>query len=116
MQTVSRDIELYYVIQLSCYWFQIATLFVNVRRKDFLMILVHHVSAIVLLIFSYSINLLRIGSLLLIVHDISDVFLEATKMFKYIKWRRSYYVSFATNIVVWITARLIIFPGYLLKQ
>lgn len=116
MQTVTWDMELYYTFQLSSYWFQMSTQCLDVRRKDFFMILVHHLTCISLLIFSYSINLIRIGSLLIIVHDISDVFLEASKLLKYVHWRRSYCTCFTLNTVVWITTRLVIFPGCLLRQ
>lgn len=116
MQTVSWDIRLYYVFQLSCYWSMLFSQFVDVKRKDFLEMFIHHLTTILLIIFSYTCNLIRGGSLVLIIHDFSDVFMEAAKMFKYIKWQRGCDVCFGLFFIVWTVTRLIIFPGYLIKK
>ena len=77
---------------------------------------IHHLTTILLIIFSYTCNLIRGGSLVLIIHDFSDVFMEAAKMFKYIKWQRGCDFCFGLFFFVWTITRLIIFPGYLIKK
>jgi ceramide synthetase len=116
MQTVSWDIRFYYVFQLSCYWSMLFSQFVDVKRKDFLEMFIHHLTTILLIIFSYTCNLIRGGSLVLIIHDFSDVFMEAAKIFKYIKWQRGCDFCFGLFFIVWTVTRLIVFPGYLIKK
>ena len=38
----------------------------------------HHVATILLLSLSWAVNLVRIGSLVLLIHDVADVFLEVS--------------------------------------
>lgn len=90
--------------------------FSDVQRKDFLEMFVHHVATIVLIYFSYVANLIRGGSLILLVHDCADVFMEAAKMFKYVKWQRGCDACFGLFFLVWTVTRLIIFPGYMMTQ
>lgn len=47
--------------------------FVDVQRKDFWQMFVHHVVTILLLCFSWACNLHRIGALVLVIHDFADV-------------------------------------------
>lgn len=90
--------------------------FVDVQRKDFLEMFVHHVATILLIVFSYTCNLIRGGCLVLIVHDCADVFMEAAKIFKYIKWQRACDTFFGLFFIVWTATRLVILPAYLMKK
>lgn len=44
--------------------------------KDFMIMLVHHLATILLIIFSYTNNMIRCGTLVMCLHDVSDIFLE----------------------------------------
>lgn len=115
-QTLTWDIKFYYVFQLSCYWSLLFSQFVDVKRKDFLEMFVHHLITILLIVFSYTCNLIRGGSLVLIVHDGADVFMEAAKIFKYIRHQRACDVCFGLFFLVWTATRLVVLPGYLIKK
>lgn len=52
----------------------------QVRRKDWLESMVHHVATVILLVYSYYVNFTRVGVMVLLVHDVSDIFLEAAKL------------------------------------
>ena len=54
----------------------VITQFFDVKRKDFWEMFIHHLTTIALMAFSWTCNLQRVGSLVLIVHDIADIFLE----------------------------------------
>lgn len=52
----------------------------QVRRKDWLESMIHHIATTLLLVYSYYVNFTRVGVMVLLVHDMSDIFLEAAKL------------------------------------
>ncbi|XP_045169986.2 ceramide synthase 2-like isoform X2 [Mercenaria mercenaria] len=110
LQNVTNDIYWYYMIELAFYWSLIFTLISDPKRADFYQMFVHHVATIVLMNFSWMVNFVRIGTLVLIVHDVADPLLELTKMVNYLKWKRSTDCIFVVFVISWITSRHIVFP------
>ena len=55
----------------------------DVKRSDFWELVFHHIITIFLLSISWTINFVRVGSLVLLSHDISDIILEAGKLVRY---------------------------------
>lgn len=74
--SVSNDIWWYYMVSISFYWSLSISQFFDVKRKDFWQMFIHHKATILLMSFSWVSNLTRIGSLVLVVHDSADIFLE----------------------------------------
>nr|XP_056700637.1 ceramide synthase 4-like [Euleptes europaea] len=109
-QPLLPSIFAYYMLQLSFYCSLVITLPFDVKRKDFKEQIVHHAATIFLISFSYCANYLRIGTLVMIIHDASDCFLEPTKIFNYLKWRRICDTLFITFTIVFLVTRLVIFP------
>lgn len=64
------------MISLSFYWSLAISQFRDVKRKDFWQMFVHHIATILLMAFSWVCNLIRVGTLVLLVHDCADIFLE----------------------------------------
>lgn len=75
-QSVTNDIWWYYMISMAFYWSLTASQFVDVKRKDFWQMFTHHMITILLMALSWVCNLHRVGSLVLLVHDCADIFLE----------------------------------------
>lgn len=109
-QNVTNDVYWYYLVELAFYWSLIFTLIWDPKRADFYQMLVHHVATIVLMNFSWLVNFVRIGTLVLIVHDVADPLLELTKMVNYLKWKRTTDCIFVVFGISWITSRHIVFP------
>lgn len=54
------------------------------KQKDFLAMIIHHITTLFLMIFSYFTQFQRIGCIVLIIHDISDPLMEAAKCALYL--------------------------------
>ncbi|XP_077119476.1 ceramide synthase 3 isoform X2 [Ranitomeya variabilis] len=104
----------YYVMELGFYWSLLFSVASDVRRKDFMVQVVHHLATIFLLNFSWGVKYIRVGTLTLLVHDVSDVLLEAAKMCSYAKWSKTCNILFAVFAVVFVISRLIVFPFWII--
>jgi TLC domain len=64
------------------------------RIKDYFMMYLHHIVTIGLIVGSYYMRYVRIGLLVLLVHDASDIGVDMLKIFNYMKLRdaRSYFM------------------------
>lgn len=107
---VSNDVFWYYTFEMAFYWCLILTLMKDHRRKDFAEFVIHHIATIVLLYFSWFMNFVRIGTLVLVAHDVADPWLLLAKMCKYTKRKQITEVIFVIFIVIWIVSRLIYYP------
>ncbi|KAM8973113.1 ceramide synthase 3 [Pelodytes ibericus] len=104
----------YYVLELSFYWSLLFSIASDVRRKDFNVQVIHHLATIFLLNFSWTVKYIRVGTLTMLVHDVSDILLEAAKMCSYAQWKGSCNALFVLFAVVFVISRLIIYPFWIL--
>ncbi|MED6244862.1 hypothetical protein ATANTOWER_025953 [Ataeniobius toweri] len=100
----------YYILELSFYLSLLLSVSVDVKRKDFKEQVVHHIATIFLIGFSYCANYVRVGTLVMLVHDSSDFLLESAKMFHYAVWTRTCDSLFVIFAVVFLVTRLVVFP------
>lgn len=107
---LDNDIWWYYMISLGFYWSMTLTHFFETRRKDFYQMFAHHLITIALLVFSFTCNFSRVGSLTVIVHDVADIPLQITKLCIYLKWKKTCDIIFAFFAILWILTRCIYFP------
>lgn len=117
---VPTEIKWLYFVQCGFYLHSIyATLYMDMWRKDFYVMIIHHVVTMTLIIVSYATRFYKIGLLVLFVHDITDIFLEASKCNVYLKNRNGKYYAFHEHVanigfgcftVFWYLFRLYWFP------
>uniref|UniRef100_A0A8C9RU08 Ceramide synthase 3a n=1 Tax=Scleropages formosus TaxID=113540 RepID=A0A8C9RU08_SCLFO len=113
-QTMLESQYWYYILEMSFYVSLLFSITFDVKRKDFKEQIIHHLATLTLLAFSWCVNYIRIGSLVMITHDASDVLLESAKLFNYAKWETTCNSIFVVFAIVFMVTRLIIFPFWLI--
>ncbi|KAK6136903.1 hypothetical protein DH2020_029348 [Rehmannia glutinosa] len=127
-------LRLIYMCQCGFYLYSIAALLMwETRRKDFSVMMSHHIVTVILIAYSYitrylllvvaenneiivtRIRFFRIGAVILALHDASDVFMEAAKIFKYSKIELGASVCFGLFALSWLVLRLIFFPFWVIR-
>jgi hypothetical protein len=107
----------YYMLETGFYYSLLIGSIFDVRRSDFWQLVFHHFITIFLLSISWTINFVRVGTLVLLSHDISDILLEAGKLVRYYGSPRfvtnSFFVVF---LLSWFATRLGYFPFVLMKS
>jgi ceramide synthetase len=115
-QPVNADIWWYYMLELSFYWSLVLSLFMDIKRKDFTEMIVHHIATITLMAMSWSANMVRVGTLVLVVHDAVDYILEFAKMMKYCRYNKFCDYLFVLFAIVFFVTRLVIYPVWILRS
>lgn len=115
-QHMDNDIFVYYTIEISFYFSLLVSQFYDVRRKDFWQMFLHHIVTLSLLLFSMMCNFQRIGSLVIVLHDFADPYLEFAKMGAYCKLKKLCDPAFVGFMLAWLITRLIMFPLLILNS
>lgn len=106
----------YYLFQLAFWMSCLAFINLETRRKDFSIMLLHHVVTIVLVLISYCCSFWKIGVVVLVLHDMGDVFLYLSKSLHYSRvGSGAVEISFASFVLVFFTTRLVIYPFYCVR-
>ncbi|KAI3964376.1 hypothetical protein MKX01_024993 [Papaver californicum] len=91
-----------------------ALMFWETRRSDFSVTMIHHVAILILIVLSYILRFARVGSVVLALHDGSDVFLEVAKMSKYGGFNKMADAAFFCFALSWLILRLFYYPFWIL--
>ena len=70
----------------------------------------HHLATIFLMVFSWMMNLVRVGTLVLCLHDIVDWMLEGAKLNRYLNNTFLCDLLFAMFTIGWFVTRLLMYP------
>lgn len=110
-QLQSKRVYQLLFVQTGFYLSSIVMLqFWETRRKDFPVMMGHHFTTLALLVCAYSLGYDRVGSVILLLHDFSDILLELAKLFNYAKWENASMVMFVGMAASWFYLRLVLFP------
>lgn len=116
-QELKLPVKLIYMCQCGFYIYSIAALLTwETRRKDFSVMMSHHIVTVILISFSYITRFFRIGTVILALHDASDIFLEAAKVFKYSGKEFGASACFGLFALSWLVLRLIFFPFWVIRS
>uniref|UniRef100_F7DLD1 sphingosine N-acyltransferase n=1 Tax=Equus caballus TaxID=9796 RepID=F7DLD1_HORSE len=113
--SLTSGLYYYYIMELAFYWSLMFSQFTDIKRKDFLIMFVHHLATIGLITFSYINNMVRVGTLVMCLHDASDFLLEAAKLANYAKYQRLCDTLFVIFGAVFVATRLGIYPFWVLN-
>jgi hypothetical protein len=104
---------LHYYFGLAFYMFGTITLVLGVDgtpASDFTQMFVHHMVTIFLIGFSWYWKLAKYGSLILVLHDLADPFMEIAKAFLYCGRQNLADVFFGIFAFVFVFSRCVVFP------
>lgn len=76
-------------------------------RTDYWMLVAHHIGTLVVVGASYLDGYMHVGSLVMLLHDPADVFLDAAKLLNALRAERAAKVAFACLVVVWVPTRIV---------
>eukprot|EP00978_Attheya_sp_CCMP212_P009748 scaffold23195_cov51-Attheya_sp.AAC.4 len=85
-------------------------------RGDFQEMMVHHVITNLLVLGSSNFRCHRVGSMVFMVHDVSDVPVDLSKLANFLKWKKTTVGCFISMVLVWLVTRLGIFPFVIYKS
>lgn len=115
---ITPDLWWYYMAGLSYYW---ASTFLQMfsikgKRSDSVEMMLHHFFTVILITFSWIINFVRVGTLILMVHECADIPLIAAKMFKYAQIDAPTDILFVVFLLVWLYTRCYLYPFWILHS
>ncbi|KAL6907521.1 hypothetical protein ACP4OV_002560 [Aristida adscensionis] len=115
-QPITSSLMHFYMCECGFYIYSIGALVAwETRRKDFAVMMSHHVITSTLIGYSYLTGFFRIGTIILALHDASDVFLETAKLCKYTEKELGASLFFGLFAISWLVLRLIYFPFWIIK-
>lgn len=115
-QKTSVDIWWYYMISQTFYYSNFVTHMYEAPKKHFYFILVHDVITILILTLSWCCSFVRIGAVGMMVHDISNVFLQASKIAFALRKEMAHACSFVVFSLVWLVTRMGVFPLWIIRN
>jgi TLC domain len=117
----SFEVKLQYISALTVWIYTcIVHRFFDERRKDYFVMYFHHIITIALVGCSFSCEYLRIGVLVMFVHDVSDIFVDLLKLVNYIQLEgpNGFYateISYVLCVLSWLYWRLYEYPFRVIK-
>ncbi|KAG7291416.1 hypothetical protein NEMBOFW57_001435 [Staphylotrichum longicolle] len=95
----------YMLAQLGFWLQQLIVINIEERRKDHWQMFTHHIVTSVLIYASYRYGHTRVGNLILVLMDVSDLVLGVAKCLKYLGYHTICDVMFGVFMVSWLVAR-----------
>lgn len=106
----------FYVMKLAYHGYEMVyTLLFQRHRRDFPEYILHHTVTLFLISFSYSLNFLNIGAVIMLLHDYSDIILSIFKLTVDTTSAIVQYIAYAIMLSNWIFTRHYFFVVWIIK-
>eukprot|EP00250_Pteridium_aquilinum_P033510 c576_g1_i1 orf=97-975(+) len=116
-QLLAFPLKIYYTFQCGFYIYGLVALIVwETRRKDFGVMVSHHIITLMLLGYSYTARFFRIGAMTLALHDMTDLLMEFAKLCKYSGKELTASICFGIFALSWFCLRLVYFPFWVIRS
>eukprot|EP00741_Cyanophora_paradoxa_P024469 tig00022075_g23626.t1 len=108
---LSSTLRHFYLVYLAFYTHCWAHLLYTPRKKDFRVMLIHHVATVGVVLISWMFRLFKVGAAIMSIHDVGDIFLYGTKAFFYVHGRCAITEGgFAVFAISFFLTRILVFP------
>ena len=108
--TVPADLKCFYLFETSYYFSSFILLLVRKKKKDFSQMAFHHIVTSLLLLLSYSTGYIRIGAVVMILHNVFDPFMLVAKCTHYMNVPLVPDIAFACCTITFAVSRLYYYP------
>lgn len=116
-QPVAAAVTLLYQLAMAYHFQEVAFQFLFERdRPDFVEMSFHHITTLSLVISSFYGNMIRVGTLVLLVHYVSDISSYVTKMFVDTQYKTITFISYLGILISWGYLRLYAFPVFIIRS
>jgi hypothetical protein len=106
----SMGFKRFYLFELGFWLSCCLFLGFETKRRDFYQMIVHHTSTIILVTFSHLFDFARGGILIMVLHDVGDIFLYAAKTAQYRRLNNVADILFGCFVIAFFFARLFLLP------
>ena len=113
---ITDSVKRYYLLSLSYHVHSLVFHVLTARRNDFIEMTLHHCCAVLLVVFSYYVNWVRLGSVVLFLHDIADVWAYSVKAVVDTKYTALTLSAYAGLLVAWGYTRLYVYPMHVITH
>lgn len=114
---IPNAVAWYYWIQGGFYIALVfGILFLDAKRSDFWQMLVHHFITLALIGVSWTMNMVRVGTLILVSHDAVDILIDVGKILRYEQFETALTICFAGVLFVWVATRLVYYPFWIIRS
>eukprot|EP01121_Diplochlamys_sp_Union-15-3_P017499 TRINITY_DN6166_c0_g1_i1.p1 TRINITY_DN6166_c0_g1~~TRINITY_DN6166_c0_g1_i1.p1 ORF type:complete len:282 (+),score=23.58 TRINITY_DN6166_c0_g1_i1:50-895(+) len=110
------DVLWYFLFQETFYFASLIHLLTSGSASKNKVMITHHIVTLFLVGLSYLSGHTRVGMLVFMVHDCSDIFMEMARLANYAKANRIKNISFVVFGIVFFITRLIIYPFHIIKS
>jgi hypothetical protein len=88
----------------------------STARGDFREMMLHHFATMGLIYLSSYYRFTRVGSMVFLVHDVSDVPVDLSKLANFVKWKKTTIVCFVIMVIMWFISRLCIYTFIIFRS
>lgn len=110
------ELRQFYLTAFGFHLSEVAMLAIDARHPDFWEMLLHHIVSCALIFFSFVLNYTRIGSLVLLLHGATDIFIYASKVVVDTPYIRLAILSYFALVIAYAWFRIFVFPVYIMRS